>query len=169
MQLALTRLSLHPQIATMRLLPSSVLLELLLVDLPIFLDDTACVQPRSGGGESWWFLACECNDRYLDVVEQLVSMCSYQQVHELAFMTKDGSRETLISRASPECGEFLTVSLLFVGRYEFLAFQPQEGPNDIKTYEALDYGSAESPNEEGRRVALKCFTTEEVYKEEVSS
>jgi hypothetical protein len=150
----------------MRLLPSSVLLELLLVDLPTFLDDTACVQPRSGG-ESWWFLACECNDRYLDVVEQLVSMCSYQQVHELAFMTKDGSRETLISRASPECGEILTVSLLFVGRYEFLAFQPQ-GPDDIKTYEVLDYGSAASPYEEGRRATLKCFTAEEVYKEEVS-
>jgi hypothetical protein len=152
----------------MRLLPSSVLLELLLVDLPIILDDTVCVQPISGG-ESWWFLACECNDRYLEVVEQLVSMCSYQQVHELAFMTKDGSRETLISQASPECGEFLTLSLLYVGRYELLAFQPQEGHNDIKTYDALDYGSAESPHEDGQRVTLQCFSTEEVYKEEVSS
>lgn len=115
-----------------------------------------------------WFLACECNDRYLGVLEKLVSLCSYQQVHELAFSTRDDSRASLISCASPQCGEFLTVSLLFVGRFEFLAYAPQEVTGDVKTFDTLDYGTEENPFEEGRRVTLKCFATEEMYKKEVS-
>ena len=144
-----------------------VVLELLLADLPVRISDRACLNPTNGG-TSLWFIACECNDRYLNVLETLVSMCSYQQVHELAFTTRDESRSTLISSASPQCGEFLTVSLLFVGRFEFLAYAPQEIAGDIKIYDALDYGTAEAPYEEGRRVNLKCFTKEELYKEEVS-
>ncbi|CAB9502043.1 expressed unknown protein [Seminavis robusta] len=155
------------EMAAMNSLPSPVVLELLLADLPILLHDKACLTPK-GGGRSWWFLTCDNDDRYLDVVEKLVSMCTYQQVNELAFVTDNASNETLISRTSPECGEFLTVSLLFVGRFEFLAFKPDQVWKDCKVYDALDYGSAESPNEEGRRVMLKCFTSEETYKKEIS-
>ena len=114
-----------------------------------------------------WFLVCNCNDRYLGVLERLVSMCTYQQVHELAFMTQDGSRSTLIACASPQCGEFLTVSLLFVGRFEFLAYTPQGINGDAKTYDALDYGTADAPLDEGQSVKLKCYTTEELYRKEV--
>ena len=96
-----------------------VILELVLADLPVYLDDKACLNLKNGG-DSWWFLACECNDRYLDVVEELISICSYQQVHTLCFMTQADSRSTLVACASPACKEFLTVSLLFVGRFEFL-------------------------------------------------
>ena len=118
-------------------LATDIVLELLLVDLPIRLEDRACRTPTDGGA-SLWFLVCECNDRYLNVLETLVSMCSYQQVYELAFSTRDESRTTLITSATPQCAEFLTVSLLFVGRFEFLAYAPIEATPDVKTFDALD-------------------------------
>ena len=156
--------------ACMKRVSLEVILELVLADLPIHLDDKACLNPKSGG-ESWWFLACECNDRYLDVVEELISICSYQQVHALCFMTQSDSRSTLISCASPECKEFLTVSLLYVGRFEFLesAYKAQSSVDEVKMFEALDYGREDSPHEEGKKVTLYCYTNEEVYKSQVSA
>ena len=83
--------------------------------------------------------------------------------------------ETLIKCASPECGEFLTVSLLYVGRFEFLAsaYANQDGcaiQNDsaARIFEALDYGTEDCPLQEGRRVTLHCYTREEMYAQEVS-
>ena len=145
-----------------------IILELVLADLPIYLDDRACTNLKDGG-DSWWFLACECNDRYLDVVEELISICSYQQVHALCFMTQSDSRSTVISCASPECKEFLTVSLLFVGRFEFLesAYAAQSATDEVKSFEALDYGREDSPHEEGKRVTLYCYTREEMYNKQV--
>jgi len=154
--------------------PSDVVLELLLADLPIYLGDKGCTKSKAGG-DSWWFLACETNDRYRAVIEKLICLCTYQQVHELCFMTLTDSRETLISCASPECGEFLSVSLLYVGRFEFLAsaYANQGGcaiQNDsaARTFEALDYGTEDCPLQERRRVTLNCYTREEMYAQEVS-
>ena len=153
----------------MKRLPLEIILELVIADLPFHLDDKACANLKNGG-HSWWFLACECNDRYLDVVEELVAICTYQQVHALCFMTQSDSRATLVSSASPECKEFLTVSLLFVGRFEFLdsAYSSEYTvSDDIKRFEALDYGQEDSPNEKGRRVTLYCYTQEEMYIKQV--
>ena len=145
-----------------------VILELVLADLPVYLDDKACLNLKNGG-DSWWFLACECNDRYLDVVEELISICSYQQVHTLCFMTQADSRSTLVACASPACKEFLTVSLLFVGRFEFLesAYKAQAAIDDVRVFEALDYGREDSPHEKGKKVALYCYTNERVYRSQV--
>jgi hypothetical protein len=144
--------------------------EVVLADLPIFLEDKACMMTKDGG-ESWWYVVCDCNDQYLGVVEEIVSMCTYQQVHELCFMTRGDTDESLVSCASPECGEFLRVSLLFVGRFELLgsSYSAPDAAKDMKTFDALDYGTEDSPFEEGRRVTLNCYAREDTYKKEVSA
>ena len=154
------------EIACLKGATPEVVLELVLVDLPMSIDDKACLQPTQGG-ESWWYLACECKDNYLKVVEDLISMCTYQQVQELCFMSRTGTDETVVSCASPECGEFLRVSLLYVGRYELLGSETATQSPGIKMIEALDYGTADTPLEEGRRVTLNCFVREELYTEKV--
>ena len=84
-------------------------------------------------------------------------------------MTQADSRSTLVACASPACKEFLTVSLLFVGRFEFLesAYKAQAAIDDVRVFEALDYGREDSPHEKGKKVALYCYTNEKVYRSQV--
>jgi hypothetical protein len=152
----------------MQMLPLEVILALVLVDLPIDLDQKAGVESRDGYGGSWWYLSCECDDHYIDVVEEVVSICSYPQVREICFM-KGGSDDTLISRATPKCRHVLQCALRFVGRFEFLGNSKvlSDEARGLRVFDALDYGTKRNPIPDGRRVLLKCFTREDVYLKEV--
>jgi len=152
-------------------LPREVILGLVLVDLPFELDDTECEEHREGLGASWFFLACECDDQYADVVEEVVSLCSYPQARELCFFD-NGSGETLLARATPKCRSILQRSLRFVGRFEFVgSADPVESQGDgldlFRMFDAIDFGTRDEPFPEGKPVVLKCYVSEELYEEEV--
>jgi hypothetical protein len=142
---------------------------MVLVDLPIDLGHQQTVRLRDGFGGSWWFLTCECDDSYVDIVEEVVSLCSYSQIRAMCFV-KDGSEDTLLSRATPKCREVLRRSLRFAGRFEFVGSNPIYSDEEIglKVFDALDYGTPDDPDEDGRRVILKCFANGESFAEEVS-
>jgi hypothetical protein len=154
-------------------MPRAVIVALLLVDVPIDLDDKEGVKIIEGSGGSWWFLTCECDDQYVDVVEEIVAICSYQQIREMCFMkggsVKDGA--PVVSRATPKCREVLLRALRFVGRFEFLgnASINSDSKPGVKVFDALDFGTDKVPFADGRRVLLYCFATEDYYLEEASS
>jgi hypothetical protein len=158
----------------MQLMPEEVILAIALVDLPIDINDKEGMRVREEFGGSWWFLACECDDHYVYIVEEVVSICTFQQVRALCFM-KGGSSQhmgTVISRATPKCRQVLTQALRFVGRFEFvgneaLSTDPSIG---LKEFDALDFGgsSMNKHHEEGRRVLLKCYSMQEPFLQQVS-
>ena len=154
-------------------LPQEIILSLVLVDLPIDLDDKEGVKVRKGFGGSWWFLTCDCDDQYVDVVREVVSICTFQQVRELCFLKASNGVETVLSRATPKCRLALTQALRFVGRFEFVGDSAVHTNTSIglKEFDALDFGGEIGKaqlTEEGRHVLLKCYTMEESFLREVS-
>lgn len=156
------------------MVPDEVILAIALVDLPIDVDDKDGIKVREGSGGSWWFLACECDDHYIGIVQEIISICTFQQIRALCFMKGGSSHSvaTVISRATPKCQHLLTQALRFVGRFEFvgnaaLYSDPSIG---LKEFDALDFGGskiAPDPQEEGRRVLLKCYSMKEPFLKEV--
>jgi hypothetical protein len=155
----------------MEMMPDEVIFAIVLVDLPVDVDDKSGVKVRQGLGDSWWFLACESDDHYFEIVQEVLGVCSFQQIRELCFMKGGTSRNggSVISRATPKCRFLLNQALRFVGRFEFvgssaLYTDPSIG---LKEFDALDFGGAISDAEEGRRVILKCYSLEESFEREV--
>jgi hypothetical protein len=152
----------------MQMLPREVILGMVLVDLPINLDrNDSCV--RKGYGSSWWYLACECDDFYASIVEEVVSLCSFPQVRALCLFT-NGSDDVLMERATPKCKLILNRYLRFVGRFEFVDSSPiySDSMLGVDAYKALDFGTDIEPYPEGKHIVLKCFTSEESFNLEVS-
>ena len=160
------------EIASMQSMPREVILALALVDLPFDLAENEGVKVREEFGGSWWFLACECDDYHVDLVEEIISICSYQQLRELCFMKGglNGNGGPVISRATPKCCQLLRKALRFVGRFEFLgnAAIYTDDTLGLKVFEALDFGAEEEPFKEGRRVMLQCYEREDKYRQETS-
>jgi len=155
-------------------LPAEVVLSLVLVDLPFELDEGKQATSREGFGLSWWFLTCESDDHYADVVQQVISMCSHEQVKELCFL-KGGPpnrQRSVMSHATPRCRQLLTAALRFVGRFEFIgssaiASDPTTG---LKIFDALDFGAGDQNDEEdGKRVRLSCYAQEEPFRQKTSA
>jgi len=160
------------ELACMRGHPREVILALVLVDLPFDLDDTECEGHSEGFGASWFFLACECDDHYVDIVEEVVSLCSYPQARELCFYD-NGLGETLLARATPRCRGVLKRALRFVGRFEFMGsidstVSTEDGLVPYRLFNAIDFGTRNAPIPEGTPVVLKCYISEEYYEKEVS-
>ena len=160
--------------ACMTSMPRAVILALVLVDLPVDLDDKDAVTAREGFGASWAFLTCDCDDAHIDIVEEVLSICSYRQTRELCFL-RSGSGPTrnsgtVISRATPKSKAALRKALRFVGRYEFLGSSPvhSDTTEGLKVFEALDFGTADAPIQDGKPVLLKCFSNEQSYMNEIS-
>jgi len=154
-----------------------VILALVLVDLPFELDDLECERYEGSvvRGGSWVFLASESDDHYADIVEEVVSLCSYPQARELCFFD-GGLGETLLARATPRCRHILQRSLRFMERFEFVGSLDDGGQIEsdnadakvaFRLFEAIDYGTRSQPFEEGRPVILKCYVSEKLYEEEV--
>ena len=152
-------------------MPEEVIYAMALVDLPIDIDGKDSAEVRESMGGSWWFLVCESDDHYADVVQEIISVCTFQQVRELCFM-RGGPGGNVITRATPKCRRLLTQALRFVGRFEFvgnsaLYSDPSIG---LKEFDALDFGADDGGNndfDEGRRVLLKCYSIEEPFLKEV--
>jgi hypothetical protein len=158
----------------MQLMPDEGILAIALVDLPIDIDDKDGIQVREEFGRSWWFLACECDDHHVDIVQDIVAICTFQQIRALCFM-KGGSSQhkgTVITRATPKCRQVLTHALRFVGRFEFVGNDAVYSDPSIglKEFHALDFGGSSSDHnqEEGRRVLLKCYSEQEPFLKQVS-
>jgi hypothetical protein len=151
----------------MQMLPREVILGMVIVDLPINLDQNDSFA-REGYGSSWWYLTCECDDYYFSIVEEVVSFCSFPQVRALSLFT-NGSDEVLLERATPKCKLILNRYLRFVGRFEFVDSSPiySDVSREMDAFKAMDYGTGVEPHSEGKSVVLKCFTSEESYLLEV--
>lgn len=160
------------EIACMQKLPQEVILALALVDLPFDLDDSECTVRKGGYGASWFFLTCECDDHYVDIVEEIIGLCSYRQARELCFFD-NRSGEPLLVRATTKCRAVLQRTLRFMGRYEFVGSVPLEDSDEVgfnptyRLFDAIDYGSQAQPHPEGRRVVLKCYVAHDAFEEEV--
>jgi hypothetical protein len=155
------------EIACRQGVPREVLLAIVLVDLPFDLDDAECQNcHRDGCGASWFFLTCECDDAYVDIVEEVVSLCSYPQARELCFI-EVGVGESLLARATPKCRNVLQRSLRFLGRFEFVSTLLEE-KSTYRLFEAIDFGTKEEPISDGRQVILKCYIEQDLFEHEVS-
>jgi ankyrin repeat protein len=86
------------QLACQEMVPEEVILALALVDLPFELTNNQSAETRSG--RSWWFLTCELDDRYVNVVERVVQICSYPQIRQLCFLEQQELEGPLISNAT---------------------------------------------------------------------
>lgn len=157
------------EIACMHGAPKEVLLAMVLVDLPFDLDDIDFNGrgSRDGSGASWVFLTCECDDAYLDVVEEVLFLCSYAQSRELCFFDM-GSGDTLLARATPKCRTVLQRSLRFLGRFEFVSAKSVDAPA-FRLFDAIDFGTRDFPIPDGKRVVLKCYIDRDLFELEVSN
>lgn len=152
-------------------MPKEVILSIALVDLPFDLDDKDTITLRDKHGGSWWFLVCECDDHYVDIVQQIVMICTFHQIRELCFAVGGPGQlqDTVISRATPKCRQVLKHGLRFLGRFEFIGDLPVEveASAGLKVFDALDYADVDG-NDEGRRVVLKCYSRVESFVRAVS-
>lgn len=156
----------------MQMFPREVILAIVVLDLPInFNDNKRNNQIAEGYGASWWYLNCDCDDFYVDVVEEIIDMCTFAQILKLCFAKKDNDENsyTVLSRATPKCRDVLQRSLRFAGRYEFIDSSPIESNVSLglKVFDALDFGTKLDPLSDGKRVLLHCYSKEEYYIEQV--
>jgi hypothetical protein len=159
------------EIACMHKLPFEVIFALALVDLPFDVEDTACIRTKEDCGASWYYLTCECDDQFTDIVENILSMCSYPQIRQLCFFTSP-SGEQLLSRATPNCLMLLQRALRFLGRFEFVGDASAENSSvdtdsGYRLFSAIDYGINNHEISDGKLVLLKCYTLLELYEREV--
>lgn len=154
------------EMACMRDLPTEVIVAIALLDLPIDLDDDEVVV-REGFGGSWWYLNCDCDDNYVHVVCEILGICDdYKQKRALCFL-KDRQGNNIMTRATPKCKKELRKTLRFRGRYEFLGKRPSD--NEVKEFDALDFGPENDPRDDGRPVIVKYYEDNNVFDRIVST
>ena len=75
-----------------------------------------------------------------------------------------------MSRATPKCKRELRKTLRFDGRYEFIggAKAMKILGEEVKVFEALDFGSDEEPRDEGRKVSIKYYWNKDAFTRAVS-
>lgn len=151
------------------MLPREVILAIVLVDLPIDLDQKGRSSYNDGCGASWAYLSCECDDFYSDIVNEVISLCSFAQIRSLCLFC-EGKKEMVLARSTPKCKNALLRALRVIGRYEFVESAPvySDAKIGVTAFNALDFGNPNNPLPEGRRVLMKCFTNEEHYRRNVS-
>ena len=147
-----------------------MILAIALIDLPFNIDDRDNAQIREGTGGSWSFLACECDDTYSDIVQEIILICSFPQIRALCFFEAVRGQGNVLSRATPKCRETLTHALRFLGRFEFVNEIPSlsDPTVGLKTFDALDFNDSFG-HEDGRRIVLQCYSSYESFKIAVSS
>jgi hypothetical protein len=106
------------EIACRNEMPDEVILAMVLVDSPVDLSRKETTTLKKGFGGSWWFLACESDDQYVELVEEVVSICNYEHLRELCQMrnsSQGGNGAQLLSRATPMCRQVLEEALTIGG------------------------------------------------------
>eukprot|EP00535_Pseudo-nitzschia_heimii_P011714 CAMPEP_0197194038 /NCGR_PEP_ID=MMETSP1423-20130617/28542_1 /TAXON_ID=476441 /ORGANISM="Pseudo-nitzschia heimii, Strain UNC1101" /LENGTH=1808 /DNA_ID=CAMNT_0042647399 /DNA_START=40 /DNA_END=5466 /DNA_ORIENTATION=+ len=153
------------EMACMVMMPEEVILAIALVDLPINIDDRDKIKVNKDRGESWSFLTCDCDDHMVQVVEEILSICSFQQLQELCFLKDVSSDKTILDRATPKCREAMNRALRFLGRFEFIGDGPlfSDIQTGFKAFDALDFGG----NEEGKLVLLECYQNDADFENRV--
>jgi len=91
-------------------MPKEVIIAMALVDSPVELTKKDGAKLKEGFGGSWIFLTCESDDQFSDIVEEIISICTYDHLHELCFM-KNEKGVPIIARATPLCRDILQSSL----------------------------------------------------------
>jgi hypothetical protein len=158
------------EVACMRGLDLGVIFAIALLDLPID-PDKETVEIRDGFGGSWSYLNCDCDDNYVGIVIELLELCDdYHQKRTLCFM-KNKQGKSLMSRATPKCKHELRKSLRFDARYEFIGGAKTERilGEDVKVFDALDFGTDEDLRKEGRRVSIRYYGSKDAFTRAVSS
>lgn len=170
---------------------SDIILCIVLVDFPIDIKRTDVVQLKKGYGESWWYLTCDCDDYFIDIVKDVIAMCTFHQLRFLCFMkrskvktkmTPNKNKEydkgyTLLSRATPKCREALRRAMRLIGRYEFIGNTSSSSSrtSESKTsstsnkvlFDALDFGDEIHPIPLGKPVLLICYSNYDFFCNEV--
>ncbi|KAL7489667.1 hypothetical protein ACHAW6_015363 [Cyclotella cf. meneghiniana] len=149
------------QLACMNRLQREIILAIAIIDLPIDLGARQEAILRNGFGASWWFLVCESDDRYVDIVTEILSLCTHSQKTALCLTraSHNGTNKSAIACATPRCKMALMNSLRFLGRFEFTGGQKKNdsSPDSTQQFIAIDYGTSEHPIDGGRKVGLRCY------------
>ncbi|KAL7459767.1 hypothetical protein ACHAWC_011713 [Mediolabrus comicus] len=159
-----TRQQLPIELACSNSLQREIILAIAIIDLPIDLGAKDDVILREGFGASWLFLLRDSNDEYVDIVTEILALCSHPQKMALCLtMAGSGSEETAVASASPECKVALRKSLRFLSRFEFTGGDQNNlvSSQHVQQFEAIDYAS----NEE-KKVSLLCYGSNELYLKE---
>jgi ankyrin repeat protein len=153
------------QLACINSLHREVILAIAIIDLPIDLGAKEDVIFREGFGASWWFLLCDSNDECVDIVTEILSLCSHSQKMALCLTISGSSNEaTAVASASPQCKAALRSSLRFLGRFEFSGDQNNfASSQEVQIFDAIDYGLNMNPSELGKKVSLICYGNSEAY------
>ncbi|KAL3802358.1 hypothetical protein HJC23_007183 [Cyclotella cryptica] len=155
------------QLACMNCLQREIILAIAIIDLPIDLGARQEAILRNGFGASWWFLVCESDDRYVDIVTEILSMCTHSQKTALCLTkaTHNGINKSAIACATSRCKMALMNSLRFLGRFEFTGGQKKHDspPDSTQQFIAIDYGTNELPIDGGRKVGLRCYMNDIDY------
>ena len=154
------------QLACANSLQREIILAIAIIDLPIDLGAKEDVITRNGFGASWWFLLCDSNDEYVDIVTEILTICSHQQKMALC-LTISGSNneETAVACATPQCKAALRKGLRFLGRFEFTCGDQNNfsSSRKVQKIDAIDYGSDDDPSSGETQVSLICYGSNEVY------
>ena len=155
------------QLACMNCLQREIILAISIIDLPIDLGTRQEAILRNGFGSSWWFLVCESDDRYVDIVSEILSMCSHPQKTALCLIKGShiGTNKSAISCATPQCKMALMRSLRFLGRFEFTGDDQINDPSfkSSTQFRAIDFGTLEKPFHAGRKVMIRCYLNDVEY------
>jgi hypothetical protein len=154
--------------ACMQMLPRDIILLTAMADLPIDIDRKHDVELLEGRGASLWYLACECDDFHIDVVEEIISLCTHSQARALSLL-KGASGEALVKRATPGCRSVLQSALRLAGRFEFTDSEVvfADDVRGLNVFKALDFADHLDSDGEGKRVLLKNFRKRNAFEEEV--
>lgn len=159
-----TRQQLPIELACTNSLQREIILAIAIIDLPIDLGAKDDVILREGFGASWWFLLRDSNDEYVDIVAEILALCSHTQKMALCLtMAGSSSEETAVASATPQCKVALRKSLRFLGRFEFTGGDQNNlvSSQQVQKFDAIDYAA----NEE-KKVSLLCYGSNELYLKE---
>eukprot|EP00985_Skeletonema_marinoi_P018614 scaffold10417_cov137-Skeletonema_marinoi.AAC.38 len=147
-------------------LQREIILAIAIIDLPIDLGAKEDVIVRNGFGASWWFLLCESNDEYVDIVKEILGLCSHPQKMALCLTVAGSSNEeTAVACATPLCKAALREGLRFLGRFEFTGGDQNNlaSSRKVQKFDAIDYGPVNNPSSGEKKVSLICYGSNEVY------
>jgi hypothetical protein len=147
-------------------LQREIILAISIIDLPIDLGAEGRAILRDGFGASWSYLICESNDLHVDVVKEILALCSHPQKEALSLAIAKHSCEgrTVAACATPLCKEELRRSLMFLRRFEILGGQKNHAFSwHAKKFDAIDYGAIDDPIQKGKKVTLVYYADAKSY------
>jgi hypothetical protein len=68
--------------------------------------------------ESWWYITCDCDNNYVDIIKEVMGFCNHEQAKALCVIAE--SPELLFRRASPKWKQDLANAMRCCGRFESL-------------------------------------------------